>query len=71
MYSIDRIEGGHAVLEKDGKTLDVPLSGLPDGIREGDLLEQTPDGWHLRRDAAERRRHQLAERRRRLLEGKP
>ena len=69
MYSIDRIEGTYAVLEQEGRTLTVRLSEFPEGVREGDMLELTADGWLLRRDAADERRKSLA-RRRRLLEGK-
>lgn len=68
MFSIDRIEGNYAVLEENGATQDVPLSELPEGIREGDLLERKPDGWLLRH--SDSRRNSLAERRRRLLEEK-
>lgn len=35
---IDRIENGYAVIENEGIMLDIPLSQLPDNIREGDVL---------------------------------
>lgn len=70
MYSIDRIEGDLAILEQNGEVIAVPVPECPEGVREGDLLEQTAQGWELRRDAADERRNALAERRRRLLEGK-
>ena len=39
-WSIDRIEKEIAVIENEGgHTLEVPLSFLPHGIKEGDLLE--------------------------------
>lgn len=39
MIVVDRIEGDMAVLEIGGKCVDVPLAALPEGLREGDLLE--------------------------------
>lgn len=71
MYSIDRIEGGYAVLEQDGVLTDVLLSALPEGVREGDLLEQTESGWACRQAETESRRESLAARRRRMLGGTP
>lgn len=71
MYSVDRIEGGSAVLETEGAAVDVPLTDLPEGVREGDLLEQTADGWVICREETVSRRNALAERRRKLLGGKP
>lgn len=38
MIVVDRIEGDVAVLEIDGKRIDVPLSALPPGTKEGDEL---------------------------------
>lgn len=35
---IDRIENGYAVIENEGIMLDIPLSQLPDGVKEGDML---------------------------------
>lgn len=35
---IDRIENGYAVIENEGIMLDIPLSQLPDGVKEGDVL---------------------------------
>ncbi len=46
--TIDRIEGNWAVAElPDGATEDIPLSQLPQGIREGCRLISTPEGWRL------------------------
>ena len=42
MITIDRIEGGFAVLEIAGTMVDVPLSALPAGAQEGDHLTLTP-----------------------------
>ncbi len=71
MYSVDRIESEFAVLETEGAAVNVPLTDLPDGIHEGDMLEQTADGWVICREETVSRRDALAERRRRLLGGKP
>ena len=38
---IDRIEGQIAVVELEGSYVDLPVSCLPDGAREGDQLEWT------------------------------
>lgn len=45
-WTIDRIEGEIAVVEiAEGKTVDIPLSALPEGVREGSVLriETDPD----------------------------
>ena len=42
MATIDRIEGEFAIVIIDsGSTVDVHIELLPDGIKEGDLLEVT------------------------------
>jgi hypothetical protein len=38
MIVVDRIEGDQAVLDVGGRTVDVPLAVLPEGVREGDRL---------------------------------
>ena len=49
IYTVDRIEGDRAVLEDENRQMsDLPLAELPAGLRVGDLLEQTPEGWLLR-----------------------
>ena len=52
-YTIDRIEDRLAVLEdEDGGCTNVPVTLLPDGAREGDVLTWTEPGiWAV--DAAE------------------
>lgn len=54
---VDRIEDGDiAVLELDGNTfLDVPLSEMPEGTRQGDVFEGEPGHW-VRDDAAKAER---------------
>lgn len=69
-WIVDGIEDGPRgrvarVEREDGHTFDLPLSALPDGVREGDLLavQDGPDGvtvrllpleTSLRREAAQR-----------------
>ncbi len=45
MIVVDRIEGGVAVLEIDGRTYDIPAAALPEGASEGSVLrlELDPD----------------------------
>ncbi len=43
MMVIDRIEGDFAIVEVNGKTMDVPLSELPQGVREGQVLKAIGD----------------------------
>ena len=69
MFVIDRIEGGFAVLEQDGTLQNIPLTALPEGVREGDMLEQQGDSYVLCPEAAAMRRELLAQRRRKLLGG--
>ncbi len=46
--TIDRIEEGYAVAElPNGSTQNLPLSQLPQGIREGSRLVFTREGWRL------------------------
>lgn len=45
IYSVDRIENNIAVCESDGDTVKVPLSELPSGTHEGDLIGRTDDEW--------------------------
>lgn len=54
---VDRIEDGDiAVLELDGESfMDVPLSELPEGTRQGDVFEGEPGHW-VRDDAAKAER---------------
>ncbi len=64
MIVVDRIEGGRAVLEIDGKTLDIPVAFLPPGAKEGDVLRLTLETERTV-DAvveAEARLHRLRER---------
>lgn len=53
MWVIDRIENGIAVIEFNGSTFDVPVSALPDGIKEGMVLSICID-----KDAENKKRQQ-------------
>ena len=43
MWVIDRIENGIAVIAFNNSTFDVPVSALPDGIKEGMVLNISID----------------------------
>ena len=60
---VDRIEDGvNAVLELDGDTfLDVPLSEMPEGTRQGDVFEGEPGHWVRDDDAKAERMKMNAE----------
>ncbi len=64
IYSVDRLEGGYAVLIGDGgERKDLPLEALGgEAVKEGDILERAEDGWHIRRDLTEKRKERLKKR---------
>lgn len=64
IYSVDRLEGGYAVLIGDGgEHEDLPLEALGgEAVKDGDILERAEDGWHIRRDLTEKRRERLKKR---------
>lgn len=71
MIIIDRIEENMAVCETEEGVRALPLAQLPPHVREGDVLENTPDGWQVdpvgtaaRREEARRRTRSLFRRRR-------
>ena len=53
MWVIERIENGIAVIEYNNSTFDVPVSALPDGIKEGMALSVCID-----KDEENKRRQQ-------------
>lgn len=59
---IDRIEDGTAVLEIGLKRLEIPAASLPDGAREGSVLEKTADGLRLLPEETKKRREEMAAR---------
>ena len=44
MLIVDRIEAPLAVCEGDGGQVEIPLSELPETVREGDVLIRTEEG---------------------------
>lgn len=67
-YIVDRIEGGVAVLERDDlEFVDVPLSVLPEGVRQHDCLEEDGGAWRIDRDRTAERKRRVEERMRRLF----
>ena len=54
---VDRIEGEFAVCEDESLVFhNILLSRLPVGVREGDCLRQTGDGYVIDKEEAARRR---------------
>ena len=54
---VDRIEGDYAVVEYGGEMLEIPLTELPDGVREGTVLNFTGNGFEVDEEAeAERKK---------------
>lgn len=62
-WTVDRIEGDQAVIRSADATFNVPVSALPDGIDEGDILTVAIDveGTRAARAAAEARIQALAQ----------
>ena len=58
MLVIDRIEGGIAVCETEDGRRELPLTGLPAGVREGDCLVCVDGSWQIDREETLRRRQQ-------------
>ena len=54
MMIIDRFEGDFAVVETDNGMVNIPLSELPDGAKEGDVLRLVLD-----KDAAKSREERI------------
>lgn len=67
MLSIDRIEGGFAVcIDEQQQPHRIPLSALPRGVAEGDLLRQTESGYILAPQETGLRRKSVSDRLSRL-----
>lgn len=59
-YIVDRLEGDVAVLERDDlKFVDVPLSRLPEGVRQHDCLVEKDGEWQLDPDRTEARKRRI------------
>lgn len=61
MYIIDRIEGKIVVLENTdtNKTLEVEISKLPIGIKEGTVLTFDDDKYIINKEEENKRRNKL------------
>lgn len=60
-YSVDRIEEGFAVCEAENGTFEnIELAKLPEGVREGDILLLTEDGFSVLTNETEERRKRIA-----------
>lgn len=65
--SIDRIEGNMAVCIDDKQQQHhIPLSSLPEGVGEGDLLHRTTNGYELQVQETDHRRKTISDRLSRL-----
>jgi len=61
-YTVDRIEEGIAVCEDGNENIvKIQLSLLPDGVKEGDMLEASNDGFVICREETEERRKKMAD----------
>ena len=56
MTVIDRFEGEYAVLETESGMKNVPREMLPEGAREGDVLEVKDGVYIINKKAAAKRR---------------
>ncbi len=66
--TLDRIEGDVAVLVVDGREVTRPLHTLPEGVREGDVLDL--DTLEVDREATEALRESVRQARQRAKHGK-
>ncbi|MDR2558422.1 MAG: DUF3006 domain-containing protein [Oscillospiraceae bacterium] len=66
MIIVDRIEGCFAVCENDDKRFEIPLSLVPPGLREGDVLVKKGELYFKDRAATAKRRMKAAEKMRKI-----
>ncbi|MFP2910835.1 DUF3006 domain-containing protein [Pyxidicoccus sp. 3LFB2] len=66
--TLDRIEDDVAVLVVEGRQVTRPLSDLPKGVREGDVLDL--DTLQVDREATDALRAQVRDARKRAKQGK-
>ncbi len=65
---IDRFEGDEAVCETpELGHINVSRKDLPEGVREGDVIEQTDGGYFKDSEATEERRSRIREKLRSLM----
>jgi len=70
IYAVDRIENDIAVCEcmESGERLNIDVSALPSGAKEGDVLMRDGDGFVIDKIQTEDRRERLSNRLNRLFE---
>lgn len=56
---IDRFEGDFAVIEDNGKMLNVPRKELPDAAKEGSVLIKSGDSYEIDKTATQNRKASL------------
>lgn len=67
MIIVDRIEEGFAVVYFGDEKRVIPLSELPEGVREGSVLKQSSEGFVLDPEAEAERRKHISQKMRRLF----
>ena len=60
MLIVDRIEAPLAVCEGDGGQVEIPLSELPETVKEGDVLIRTEEGYQVDAEEPSRRRKKIS-----------
>ena len=67
-YSVERIEENIVICEADdGSVLKLKLYELPQGIREGDIIDRTENGFVVNSAETESRRKKMAEMQRNIF----
>ncbi|MFZ3102493.1 MAG: DUF3006 domain-containing protein [Desulfitobacteriaceae bacterium] len=56
---IDRLEGNMAVVEIDGRLLDIPRDQLPDKVKEGDVIVGEKGAYLIDEQETKRRRKEI------------
>ncbi len=54
MMIIDRFEGDYAICEENGQMISIPSNMLPNGCREGSIIQLTNHGYELLDEASRR-----------------
>lgn len=60
MIIVDRIIDGLAICEKDGASINIPLSQITGNVREGDMLRENESGVRYSVDSEETRNRRTA-----------
>jgi hypothetical protein len=59
MIIIDRFEGETAVCEDGDNRLEIPCSALPEGAKEGDIIQQKSGIWQVDGEKTAKRREEM------------